>query len=51
MGAYGFMSMNFNLVKLDWFLKLYSASASGSHTRAKRRHADAIKMVLIKTIL
>jgi 2-oxoglutarate dehydrogenase E1 component len=44
--------MNFNLVK--WrlaSLKAYSASASGSSTRAKRRMADAIRMVLIKIYL
>jgi hypothetical protein len=29
----------------------YSASASGSSTRAKRRMADAIRMVLIKIYL
>jgi 2-oxoglutarate dehydrogenase E1 component len=49
MGAYSFMLMNFNLVK--WrlaSLKAYSAPASGSYTRAKRRHADAIKWYLIK---
>jgi 2-oxoglutarate dehydrogenase E1 component len=37
------MLMNFNLVK--WrlaSLKAYSASASGSSTRAKRRMADAM---------
>jgi hypothetical protein len=47
-----FMLMNFNLVK--WrlaSLKAYSASASGSSTRAKRRMADAIRMVLIKIYL
>jgi 2-oxoglutarate dehydrogenase E1 component len=51
MGAY-FMLMNFNLVK--WrlaSLKAYSAPASGSYTRAKRRHADAIKWYLIKIYL
>jgi 2-oxoglutarate dehydrogenase E1 component len=50
--AYSFMLMNFNLVK--WrlaSLKAYSASASGSSTRAKRRMADAIRMVLIKIYL
>jgi hypothetical protein len=49
--AYSFMLMNFNLVK--WrlaSLKAYSASASGSSTRAKRRMADA-RMVLIKIYL
>jgi hypothetical protein len=51
MGAYSFMLMNFNLVK--WrlaSLKAYSAPASGSYTRAKRRHAD-IKWYLIKIYL
>lgn len=51
MGAYSFMLMNFNLVK--WrlaSLKAYSASASGSYTRAKRRQADAIKMVFDKNL-
>ena len=51
MGAYGFMLMNFDLVK--WrlaSLKAYSAPASGSYTRAKRRHADAIKMVFDKNL-
>jgi 2-oxoglutarate dehydrogenase E1 component len=51
MGAYSFMLMNFNLVK--WrlaSLKAYSASASGSSTRAKRRMADD-DMVLIKIYL
>ena len=46
MGAYSYMLMNFNLVQ--WrlaSLKAYAAPASGSYTRAKRRHADAIKMV------
>ncbi|MEM8522481.1 2-oxoglutarate dehydrogenase E1 component [Flavobacterium sp. PL12] len=46
MGAYSFMLMNFDLVK--WrlaSLKAYAAPASGSYTRAKRRHADAIQMV------
>jgi 2-oxoglutarate dehydrogenase E1 component len=50
MGAYSFMLMNFNLVK--WrlaSLKAYSAP-SGSYTRAKRRHADAIKMVFDKDL-
>ena len=51
MGAYSFMLMNFDLVK--WrlaSLKAYSAPASGSYTRAKRRHADAIKMVFDKNL-
>jgi hypothetical protein len=33
------------------FIKAYSAPASGSYTRAKRRHADAIKWYLIKIYL
>ena len=51
MGAYSFMLMNFNLVK--WrlaSLKAYAAPAAGSYTRAKRRHADAIKMVFDKNL-
>ena len=51
MGAYSFMLMNFDLVK--WrlaSLKAYSAPAAGSYTRAKRRHADAIKMVFDKNL-
>ncbi|AOW09009.1 2-oxoglutarate dehydrogenase E1 component [Flavobacterium gilvum] len=51
MGAYSFMLMNFDLVK--WrlaSLKAYSAPASGSYTRAKRRHADAMRMVFDKNL-
>jgi 2-oxoglutarate dehydrogenase E1 component len=51
MGAYSFMLMNFDLVK--WrlaSLKAYAAPASGSYTRAKRRHADAIRMVFDKDL-
>ncbi len=51
MGAYGFMLMNFDLVK--WrlaSLKAYAAPAAGSYTRAKRRHADAIRMVFDKDL-
>jgi 2-oxoglutarate dehydrogenase E1 component len=51
MGAYGFMLMNFNLIK--WrlaSLKAYAAPAAGSYTRAKRRHADAIRMVFDKDL-
>ena len=51
MGAYSYMLMNFDLVK--WrlaSLKAYSAPAAGSYTRAKRRHADAIKMVFDKNL-
>ena len=51
MGAYSFMLMNFDLVK--WrlaSLKAYSAPAAGSHTRDRRRHADAIRMVFDKNL-
>ena len=51
MGAYTFMLANFDLVK--WrlaSLRAYAAPASGSYTRAKRRHADAIKMVFDKNL-
>ncbi|WP_338646532.1 2-oxoglutarate dehydrogenase E1 component [Flavobacterium sp. KS-LB2] len=51
MGAYSYMLMNFDLVK--WrlaSLKAYAAPAAGSYTRAKRRHADAIKMVFDKNL-
>ena len=51
MGAYSFMLMNFNLIK--WrlaSLKAYAAPAAGSYTRAKRRHADAVKMVFDKDL-
>jgi 2-oxoglutarate dehydrogenase E1 component len=51
MGAYSYMLMNFDLVK--WrlaSLKAYAAPAAGSYTRAKRRQADAIKMVFDKNL-
>ena len=51
MGAYSFMLMNFDLVK--WrlaSLKAYAAPAAGSHTRDRRRHADAIRMVFDKDL-
>ncbi len=51
MGAYSFMLVNFDLV--PWrlaSLKNYSAPASGSHTRDRRRHADAIRMVFDKNL-
>ncbi len=51
MGAYSFMLMNFDFIK--WrlaSLKAYSAPAAGSYTRAKRRHADAIRMVFDKDL-
>ena len=49
MGAYGYMLMNFDFIK--WrlaSLRVSSASASGSYTRSKNRHAKAIKMVFEK---
>jgi 2-oxoglutarate dehydrogenase E1 component len=51
MGAYSFMLMNFDLV--PWrlaSLKAYSAPAAGSHTRDRRRHTDAIRMVFDKNL-
>jgi 2-oxoglutarate dehydrogenase E1 component len=51
MGAYSYMLMNFNLV--PWrlaSLKAYAAPAAGSHTRDRRRHADAIRMVFDKNL-
>ncbi len=51
MGAYGYMLMNFNEVKLRVAsLKAYSAPAAGSYTRAKKRHAAAIAMVFDKNL-
>ena len=52
MGAYGYMLMNFDLVKLRLAsLRVSSASASGSYTRSKNRHAKAIKMVFDKNFV
>jgi 2-oxoglutarate dehydrogenase E1 component len=51
MGAYGYMLMNFDLV--PWrlaSLKAYAAPASGSFTRDRRRHHDAIRMVFDKNL-
>lgn len=46
MGAYGYMLMNFDLVKLRLASpKAYSAPAAGSYERSKKRHANAIAMV------
>jgi 2-oxoglutarate dehydrogenase E1 component len=51
MGAYGFMLMNFNEVKLRLASqKAYSAPAAGSYARAKKRHANAIAMVFDKNL-
>lgn len=51
MGAYSYMLMNFDLV--PWrlaSLKAYAAPAAGSHTRDRRRHTDAIRMVFDKNL-
>lgn len=51
MGAYSYMLMNFDIVK--WrlaSLKNYAAPAAGSHTRDRRRHTDAIRMVFDKNL-
>ena len=51
MGAYSFMLVNFDFVQLRLAsLKAYAAPAAGSYTRAKRRHADAIRMVFDKNL-
>ena len=51
MGAYGYMLMQFNWIKLRVAsLKAYSAPAAGSYARAKKRHANAIAMVFDKDL-
>jgi 2-oxoglutarate dehydrogenase E1 component len=51
MGAYSFMLMNFDLVKLRLASpKAYSAPASGSYERSKRRQKNAIAMIFDKTL-
>ncbi|MES2487730.1 MAG: 2-oxoglutarate dehydrogenase E1 component, partial [Bacteroidota bacterium] len=51
MGAYSYMLMNFNELKLRVAsLKAYSAPAAGSYTRSKKRHAAAIAMVFNKDL-
>jgi 2-oxoglutarate dehydrogenase E1 component len=51
MGAYSFMLMNFDLVKLRLASpKAYSAPAAGSYERSKKRHANAVAMVFDKTL-
>lgn len=51
MGAYSYMLMNFNEVKLRVAsLKAYSAPAAGSYARSKKRHAAAIAMVFDKNL-
>jgi len=51
MGAYSYMLMNFCEVQLRLAsLKAYSAPATGSYARSKRRHANAIAMVFDKEL-
>ncbi len=51
MGAYSYMLMNFDLLKLRLAsLKAYSAPAAGSYARSKKRHANAIAMVFDKNL-
>lgn len=51
MGAYGYMLMNITTVKFRLAsLRASAASASGSYTRSKRRHAEALKFVFDKNI-
>lgn len=51
MGAYSYMLMNFNEVKFRYAgLKAYSAPASGSYARSKKRHSVAIAMVFDKQL-
>jgi 2-oxoglutarate dehydrogenase E1 component len=51
MGAYGFMLMNFDLVKLRLASpKAYSAPAAGSYERSKKRQKNAIAMIFDKTL-
>ena len=46
MGAYGYMLMNFDLVKWRYVgTPAYAAPASGSHTRDRKRHNEAIAAV------
>lgn len=46
MGAYGYMLMNFNLKPLRLAsMGAFSAPASGSHTRDRKRHKEAIDKV------
>ncbi len=51
MGAYSYILMNFNLVKLRLAsLKAYAAPAAGSYARSKKRHASAVAMVFDKEL-
>ena len=46
MGAYGYMLMNFDLLKWRYVgTPAYAAPASGSHTRDRKRHNKAIATV------
>ena len=46
MGAYGYMLMNFDIVPWRYAgTPAYAAPASGSHTRDRKRHAQAIAQV------
>ena len=46
MGAYGYMLMNFDLVKWRYVgTPAYAAPASGSHTRDRKRHNEVIARV------
>jgi 2-oxoglutarate dehydrogenase E1 component len=49
-GAYSYMLMNFDLVKWRLASLVCSTSRGKLYTRAKRRHADAIKWYLIKNL-
>lgn len=52
MGAYSYILMNFNEVKLRLAsLEASSAPAAGSSSRAKKRHAAAIAMVFDKDLI
>ncbi len=52
MGAYSYMLMNFDLVKLRLASpKAYSAPAAGSYERSKKRQAKALAMIFDKTIV
>jgi len=51
MGAYSFMLMNFDLVKLRLASpKAYSAPAAGSYEGSKKRQKNAIAMIFDKTL-
>lgn len=51
MGAYSYMLMNFDLVKLRLASpKAYSAPAAGSYERSKKRQKNAIAMIFDKTL-